>query len=339
MASRLSQPHSLLADQADGILTQETTDLLSSLPKQKGWLYSDHIYQYQNFWYADIHIQAVVNMQRNFKALDTDIIVATNPKCGTTWLKALSFAIVNRFRFSTTGTTLKQHHPLLTSNPHSLVPSLDFHFSTGHSPDLTCLSDNNNRLLATHFSLESLLECIKDSKCKLVYICRDPKDTVISFWHFATKLRPEHLEFSSLEEFYQKFCSGIVEHGPFWDHVLGYWKMSMQYPERVFFLKYEELKKEPKLHLIKLAQFLDHPFSIDEESDGVPEQILELCSFDLLSNLDVNKNGKTPVHKFEHNIFFRRGEVGDHVNYLTPTMIEHLDKITEEMFLHYGLKL
>ncbi|KAI3896532.1 hypothetical protein MKW92_009854 [Papaver armeniacum] len=275
MASTQSKDSKLHGcEEADGQFTLETRDLLSSIPKQKAWVRSDHIYQYQNFWYGAAELQGVINMQRNFQSLDTDLIVATYPKCGTTWLKALSFAIINRYHFNTA--TFKQNYPLLTNNPHLLQP----------------------------------------------------------FW-IITK----NLENISLEEFYKQFCDGVVEYGSFWDHVLGYWKTSLQFPERAFFLKYEELKKEPSLHVIKLAQFLGYPFSAEEENEGMVEELLKLCSFDHLITLEANKNGKVPVLKIGCSAFFRRGEVGDHVNYLTPAMIERLDKITEEKFLGYGLKL
>ncbi|KAI3905596.1 hypothetical protein MKX01_036505 [Papaver californicum] len=331
MASALSKD-----SEADRKFTQETRDLLSSIPKQKAWMRSDQIYQYHNFWYGAVELQGALNMQRNFKALDSDLIVATYPKCGTTWLKALCYAIINRYHFNTA--TSKQHHPLLTNNPHLLLPFLNHLYSADQNPDLTCFSVNN-RLLATHFPLASLLECIKDSACKLIYICRDPKDALTSYWHFITKIRTKNLENISLEEFYKQFCEGVVEYGPFWDHVLEYWKMSLQFPAKVFFLKYEELKKEPNLHVIKLAQFLGYPFSAEEESEGVVEGLLKLCSFDHLSNLEVNKNGKLPVLEVDCSTFFRRGEIGDHINYLTPAMVGRLNKITEEKFVDYGLKL
>ncbi|RZC72715.1 hypothetical protein C5167_048200 [Papaver somniferum] len=318
-------------------ITEELKNLLPSFPKQNGWMISDHLYQYQNFWYPAIHLQALLNVQRNFQALDTDLVIATNPKCGTTWLKALAFAIVNRFRFDNPSS--KQDHPLLTNNPHILVPFLENFYMIDQHPDLTCLSVNAAaRLLSTHIPQAALPDSIKNSKCKLVYLCRDPKDTLVSFWHFSNKMRPKNMAHSSIEEVFEKFCEGVVEFGPFWEHVLGYWKMSLESPERVCFLKYEEMKKEPKTHLIKLAKFLGSPFSIEEENDGVPEEILKLCSFGNLSNLEVNKTGKMPIAGYEFSVYFRRGEVGDHVNHLTPEMIERIDKITEQKFLDSGLK-
>ena len=64
--------------------------------------------------------------------------------------------------------------------------------------------------------------------------------------------------------------------------------------------------------------------------------ISTLCSFDNLSNLDVNKNGKSVIGA-ENNAYFRRGQVGDWKNYLSAEMIEKLDRITEEKFHGTGL--
>ena len=113
---------------------------------------------------------------------------------------------------------------------------------------------------------------------------------------------------------------------------------SLERPEKILFLKYEEVKDKPTENLKKLAEFIGCPFSIEEEANGVLDEILRLCSFDNLRNLEVNQNGKLP-NGIETGAFFRRGEVGDWVNFLTPEMIEKLDSITEEKLGSHGLKL
>ncbi|KAK0574662.1 hypothetical protein LWI29_026929 [Acer saccharum] len=94
---------------------------------------------------------------------------------------------------------------------------------------------------------------------------------------------------------------------------------------------------EPDLHLKKLAEFLGCPFSPEEEASGLVDGILKLCSFDTLSNLEVNKTGKLPSGE-ENKAFFRRGEIGDWKDYLTCEMIQEMDKITEEKLRASGLK-
>ncbi|KAK2968020.1 hypothetical protein RJ640_001544 [Escallonia rubra] len=79
---------------------------------------------------------------------------------------------------------------------------------------------------------------------------------------------------------------GVSEFGPFWDHVLGYWKASLESPDKILFLKYEYMKREPSVHLKGLAKFMGQPFSMEEEKKGLVEEILKLCSFENLSNLE-----------------------------------------------------
>ncbi|KAK1632297.1 hypothetical protein QYE76_006612 [Lolium multiflorum] len=59
-----------------------------------------------------------------------------------------------------------------------------------------------------------------------------------------------------LEKAFAMFCEGVSVCGPFWDHCLEYWKESLARPEKVIFLKYEEIKSDPVRAVTKLARFL-----------------------------------------------------------------------------------
>ncbi|XP_004298345.1 PREDICTED: cytosolic sulfotransferase 12-like [Fragaria vesca subsp. vesca] len=276
-------------------LSQETRDMISTLPRDQGWI-SNHVYQYQGFWLTTIQIEGVLSFQENFRAQDSDILLVATPKSGTTWLKAILFSLENK-----RGEYYHpepQDHPLLTKNPHVLVPYLEIGlYLRKPVPDLMT-SYAPPRLFSSHLPLVSLPESVKDSACKVVYLCRNPKDTVVSLWHFANRMRPESWGSISLEEALKMFCRGVSLYGPFWDHVLGYWNESLKRPESVFFITFAELKEQPGFQLRRLAEFLGCPFSPEEEAQGVVENISRLCSFENLSNLDVNKNG------VEHSAFF-----------------------------------
>ncbi|KAG2706899.1 hypothetical protein I3760_05G123200 [Carya illinoinensis] len=310
-------------------LTQECRDVISSLPTEEDWVGSNHLHLFQGFWIISTCMAGVLAFQKYFQARDTDIILATTPKAGTTWLKAILFSLLNRVHYPD---LLK--HPLLTSNPHVLVPFLEIDlYIENQVPDLT--SFVSPRLFSTHLSYNSLPTSAKASNCKIVYLCRNPKDTFVSLWHFTNKLKLRGT--NSLEEAFDKFCRGVSLYGPYWDHVLSFWKESIENPQNIIFLKYEKMKEQPTYELRKVAEFLGCPFTPEEEAKGVVNDILSLCSFDNLSTLEVNKSGKlSSGHPNE--AFFRLGKVGDYTNYLTAEMVEKLDRITEEKFRETQLK-
>ncbi|OWM89448.1 hypothetical protein CDL15_Pgr024196 [Punica granatum] len=286
---------------------------------------------YQGFWYTTRQLNMILPVQHQFRALDSDIILASTPKSGTIWLKAILFSLLHQSYYYSNITV---DHPLLRKNLHELVPFLEFLHMLDMNPDLSAFT--SPRLLATHIPFGSLPEFMKDFECKIVYLCRNPKDTYVSLWQFTNNLLPKEIgTTSSLEETFDKFCRGVSMDGPFWDHVLGYYKASLEMPHKVFFLTYEEMKEKPREQLKRLASFLGCPFSEDEEE---VDEILRLCSFDNLSKLEVNQNGKLSTGH-ENKSFFRKGEVGDWVSYLTPDMIERIDRITEEKFHGSDLKL
>lgn len=170
---------------------------------------------------------------------------------------------------------------------------------------------------------------------------------IVSLWHFSQKLSPEGVQPSTEEDFdlkeaFELFCEGVSIAGPYWNHVLGYWRASLESPERILFIKYEDLKNETIYYVKKMAEFIGHPFSIEEEVNGVVQNIINLCSFKNLSSLEVNQS--EPIQFLsgivgENNAFFRKGKVGDWRNYLTPEMATRLDQITEQKLSSSGLTL
>ncbi|XVE90227.1 hypothetical protein DITRI_Ditri20bG0062100 [Diplodiscus trichospermus] len=188
---------------------REFQELVQSLPKERNWYGTDGMYFYQGFWCPSLALKAVISFQKHFQALDSDIILVTFPKCGTTWLKALTFSLVNRHQFA------KEENPLLSHGPHQLVRFFEYDiYLNNPSPDLDNCSLYRPRLFSAHIPFASLPTSIKDSNSKIVYICRNPMDMFISLWFFTDKLRVENEERLSLDEAFELFCRGIYTCGP-----------------------------------------------------------------------------------------------------------------------------
>ncbi|KAF8696130.1 hypothetical protein HU200_037020 [Digitaria exilis] len=254
-------------------------------------------------------------LQDTFKPRKEDIILATQPKCGTTWLKALAFTITNRSRYSFS------EHPLITTNPQYLVPFIEI---PDPGRDHTYLETiPSPRLLSTHLPLSMLPPETSLRGCR---------------WHFENKIvKGSNIE---LDKAFDMFCEGFSPSGPFWNHCLEYWKESLARPNEVLFLKYEELKSHPEQVVRQLAEFLGVPLTAEEESSGVAEEVVKLCSFENLTSLTVNQTGGVDHGNkifVENSVFFRKGKVGDWANHMSVEMAEKLDRVIEEKLKGSGL--
>lgn len=309
-------------------INSECKELLASLSKEKGWR-TPYLYKLQGFWCQPKEIQAILSYQKHFKSVEGDLILATIPKSGTTWLKALTFAIINRSNLFSENFV---NHPLFNSNPHDLVPFFEYKlYANNQVPDLSNLP--HPRLFATHIPFPSVNI---NGGTRIVYLCRNPFDTFISSWHYTNKIKPQCVAPLELEEAFEMYCKGVVGFGPFWEHMLGYWKESRERPDKVLFLKYEDMKENMVCQLKKLASFLGFPFTMEEEEEGVVEEIVKLCSFENLKRLEVNKSGKS-IKNFENKHLFRKAEVGDWRNYFSPSMVKKLSQVMDENLGGSGL--
>ncbi|KAF2321425.1 hypothetical protein GH714_041018 [Hevea brasiliensis] len=277
----------------DTPLTQQRVQkIMSNFPRRDDWVLQP-LYQYQGFWYFQDYLVGLLAAQENFKPQPSDIVLCTYPKTGTTWLKALAYAIVTRSKFN------DSKNPLLTKAPHDCVPFLEIDAARNASN-----RDPEIPLVATHIPYNSLPTSILESGCKLVYLCRDPKDVLISMWHFLRGKLPEGIDkdsYINLNNSFEIFC--------------------------------EDLKKDTVSNVKKLAEFMGYPFTPEEEKRGVVQQIIDLCSFDSLRNMKASKSGvysPDSPYTIRNTEFFRKGTIGDWKNYFSEEMGARLDKIIEE---------
>ncbi|KAL3500030.1 hypothetical protein ACH5RR_039123 [Cinchona calisaya] len=311
-------------------------EFFQSLP-EKSATGGNLLANYRGFWFGAHLLEGTITFQKHFKANDTDIILATMPKSGTTWLKALTFSIITRNNHSVA------QSPLLFSNPHQLVSFFEINlYKDGKIPDIDSIPCP--RIFATHIPCQCLPNTILDSSnCRIIYLCRNPLDMFTSMLHFSLQngfLPQQPQETMSMDGLFESFCQGTYQYGPFWDHFLGYWNASLKNPQKVLFLKYEDLKEDTNGYVKKIADFLGCAFSSEEEEAGVVEEITSLCSLENLKNLECNKRGETKsFFKAKHSTFFRKGEVGDWVNFLSPSMANRLEKLVQEKFGESGLTL
>ncbi|OEL24170.1 Cytosolic sulfotransferase 16 [Dichanthelium oligosanthes] len=313
--------------------------LASSLPASRQGLGSFPYRKFDGFWYPEHLMAPTLAMRDTFVARPTDIILATMPKSGTTWLKALVYSVVRRGRHA----PADERHPLLASSPHELVPFLHSLYESHRSaPPAQLLQEMPSpRVLAVHSPFTALPASVRESGCRVVYLCRDPKDAFVSLRHYLDEIKPKGSAMTPPAEAFDLFCDGVSPFGPVWDHMAEYWKESVTRPGEVTFLRYEHLKADAVGSVRRLAEFLGCPFTDEEVARGVPEAAVALCSMDRMKSVEANRDGMHGADRwsFNNSAFFRKGEVGDWKAHMTPEMALRLDGIVEEKLRGSGLSL
>ncbi|XP_049397854.1 cytosolic sulfotransferase 5-like [Solanum stenotomum] len=305
---------------------EEIERIIQQLPKND-YLWNKSLYQWEGFWSNLAIIKAAQAFKATFKSEPNDILLASSMKTGSTWLKAICVSIMQ-------GGKEEEEDLLVKDNPHFHVPTIEAMDYYSKTPTHDLYTMPSPRLFHTHLPYRVMPDSIKNSdNCKIIYITRNPKDTLISMWHFFNYNHKCLEDLSPLEEVVEYFCNGVHQYGPFFEHVLEYWEESKKRPQKMLFLKYEDLKIDPKKEVAKIALFLGKPFGNEEDL----EIVLKKCSLERLKNLEVNKSGSifSTVH---NNAFFRKGIVGDWKNHMTPEMEEQLDKITKLKLQGSGLE-
>lgn len=103
-------------------------------PKVKWWVDSPRI-RFKGFWFKPEYVKAAMAIENHFKPLPSDILLASFPKTGTTWLKALTFPYLhttNRNRLFCYQTRIPMSYSLSLKLKHLVKNNLpiqtSFHF-------------------------------------------------------------------------------------------------------------------------------------------------------------------------------------------------------------------
>ncbi|XP_006005983.1 sulfotransferase 1B1-like [Latimeria chalumnae] len=259
----------------------------------------------------------------NFQAQPDDLLIATYPKAGTTWIQEIVDLIYND------GDVEKAKR----APTHVRMPFLEM----VPPPPLRSGVENASkmpspRLIKTHLPFQLVPKSFWEHNCKVVYVARNAKDIVVSYYHFdwMNLAQPEP---GPWEGYICKFMECQLGWGSWYDHVRRFWEEKDKH--RILYLFFEDMKEDPKREILKVMKFLDK-----ELPEEVVDKIVHHTSFQVMKDNPMANYSSIPdtIFDWKASTFMRKGEVGDWKNYFTVAQNEVFDEDYKMKMLGTSLK-
>lgn len=248
---------------------------------------------------------------QNFQAKPDDILIATYPKAGTTWVSY----IIDLLYFGQTCPERQASVPL-----QERVPFMDIAIPSQPSgKDLADQLPTSPRLIKTHLPVQFVPKSFWENNCRIVYVARNAKDSAVSYYHFGRMnfAQPDPGDWGT---FLKGFMDGKVVFGSWYEHVNNWWKKKESYPN-LYYMFYEDLTEDLGREMVGLCSFLGLSPSAEEL-----EKVKAGVMFDNMKQNSMINFSTIKMMDQKVSPFMRKGKVGDWKTHFTVTQNEVFDE-------------
>uniref|UniRef100_UPI0037E91CBD amine sulfotransferase-like n=1 Tax=Semicossyphus pulcher TaxID=241346 RepID=UPI0037E91CBD len=256
---------------------------------------------------SGIHDPEYVDQICHLELRDSDVFVITYPKSGTIWMQQILLLIEAKGDPSSVSQA-KYNGDLV---PWIEVEGTREAFITAPSP----------RFRVSHLQHHLMPAALSRRKGKVIYIARNPKDVLVSYFHFH-KIANMLDTPKDFNDFFERFMRAEVFGGSWFEHIKTWY--SHREEMNMLFITYEEMIQDLASAVKRISSLLGKNLTEEQLSDVVkhstftnmkkiPQASYEQVSDDLLNHQQGN--------------FMRKGTIGDWKNHFTVAQNERFDEV------------
>ena len=235
---------------------------------------------------------------RKVTVFPDDVFITSYPKSGNTWVRFLVGNLVWGDKGIIDFSNIGERVPSIYGDSNAYLETVP-----------------RPRILKSH-------ECFDPRYPKVLYIVRDARAVLVSYYHFQMRMQKVKPEMS-LSEFAKVFLYGNGDEFRTWrENILSWIRLRGDDQERFCLIRYEDLKLNGKEVLKKIASF----FQINCSESQI-ENALKMSAFNrmrLLEKRDFEKNPEVPAGRAQNmNIpVVRSGQISEWKQVLDKDALE-----------------
>ncbi|KAF0298038.1 Sulfotransferase 1C4 [Amphibalanus amphitrite] len=262
-----------------------------------------------------------------------ELVVCSVPKSGTTWTLEMAWLVANDCDFEGARSRLDQNRYTEVGNLFylGLTPAFLREYVPLVMTRLRKLAGlvhllylmlrslwQSVGLVKTHVPLSLLPPDLLETN-KVIYVTRNPKDALVSYYHHFSRCRVVKYS-GSMDDLAEDYMAGRLPGLPFFSHVLEAWRQ--RHHPNMLFLFYEDMKRDMPGTLRRVATFLGKTLTT--------EQVEKLCHHLDFKHMKNNEHANSLMYQkagiLDMPSFIREGQVGKGRQHFSSDMDRRLNE-------------